>query len=313
MEVFTISENTIGIIKEKRIKAVILTGIISIIIWGTLSYFTIRNINLKIFAIIFCISILLISLVIYFSLRYSIKLLIKKLKNVQYVIENEKVFMKQNELTQYNFSISDIKCINKYKNNEVIILLNTNKEITVNKYLDNYNNFINKLNVVSTINIISKNPKLNLKNANLTKLYSFIILITLFIISRIIINIFNINIPDVDDHDPMILLVKILPLMILAVFSVFIGSKLNKIITNKKIIIILFFSVEIIFLIIFLSGLFLESFKLGFSITLIMLFLLLIQILFLYISIKAANSIEKKLENKPKLRITSLQEKLPFA
>jgi hypothetical protein len=292
MENFSISEDTISKIKKKRIMIVIYAVIISIIIWGILSFFINRNDSFKIFTITLCVSIIFISLVLFFILRHSIKSLDKNLRNVQYMIENERIFIKQNELTQYNFSISEIKSINKYNNNEVIIELNTNKKILVNKYLDSYDNFIDLLNTISKVNEINKNPKLDLDNVNLTKLYSFIIIITLIVIGRIVINVFNINMPNVDDHDPMILLVEVLPILILAGFSVFIGWKIDKRIKNKKYIIIIFFSIQILFLIIFLRELFLESFKLGFSITLIMIFLLLIQVLFLFTSIRAANSIE---------------------
>jgi hypothetical protein len=87
----------------------------------------------------------------------------------------------------------------------------------------------------------------------------------------------------------MVLLVEILPILILAVFSALIGREIDKRIKNKKYIIILFFSIEIVFLIIFLGGLFLKSFAVGFSITIIMLFLLLIQVIFLFINIRTEN------------------------
>jgi len=292
LEVFTISENTIDKLKKKKILIVMITVIISMAIWGSLSFFVTKNIDVKIFAIPFCILIIFISIMVFFLLRYSIKQLTKKLKNVQYIIENEKIFMKQNELVQYNFYTSEIKCINKYKNNEVIIILNTNKKIAVNNYLDNYNKFIDMLNTIFTINKIDKSPKLDFENVDLTRLISFIMIITLIAISTIIINIFNINIPRVDNTDPVVLLIKILPIVILAAFSVFIAEKINKRIKNKKNIIIIFFSIEIVFLTIFLGRLFLESFKLGFGITLIMLFILFIQILFLYIKIRTENDVK---------------------
>jgi len=185
MAVFTISDNTIDVIKKKRLLAVVLTVIISLIIWGSLSFFVIKSImDIKILIISFCISIIVVSLTVYFSLKSSLKILTKEMKSIQYIIDDEKIIIKKNNIEQFNISKKEIKCINKYKNNIIIIILNTNKKITINRYLDNIEQLIENLNILSPVNKINKNPSI-IKNIGISIL-QLIVVSTLLLSNNII-------------------------------------------------------------------------------------------------------------------------------
>ena len=294
MTIFDISDNTIDLVKKKRLFVIILTCLFSLIVWGSLLFFVLKNV--KIFFISFSISVIMIAIALLFSLKYSIKLLIKKLKNVQYIIEDERVFIKQDNFENFNFCINEIQYINRYKNDEVIIILNSNKKIIVNKYLKNYDQLIEMLNTFSKVNEISKNTKLDMVNVNLTKLIVGIILFTLIIFMIIINKTFGISVPNsgIDEHDPMIILVEILPIIIFSAILVFIGTKINKRIKteNKKYIIVLFFFTQIILFIMLLIELYKLVFAVGLFMTIFMLFGILLEIFVIYSSIVSSNNIK---------------------
>jgi len=186
MAVFTISDNTIDMIRKKDLLRFILTAIISLIIWGSLSFFAMRNIGIEIEILIisFCLTIILVSLALLFSLKFRFKTQAKEMKSIQYTIENDRLIIKQNDFEQFNISKNEIKCINKYKNNVIIIILNTNKKIIVNKYLDNFDQLIENLNILSPINRIDKNPSIA-KNVGINIL-KIIIVGIIFISNNII-------------------------------------------------------------------------------------------------------------------------------
>lgn len=283
MEIFSISDDTINTLLRKKRTLFFITIIFSMIICGFLSFFSMRNISTKISVIIFCTLLLIILFVIYFSIMFSLKKLSNKMKNVKYIIEDEKLFIKQNDSKEFNFSKNEIQSINRYKNSEIIIVLNTNKKIIVNKYLDNYDQLIKILNTLSKINEIDKNPDIDLSKMDMTRLIACIIIFILLIFIILLIKIFNISIPKsgIDKHDPMILLVEVLPCIIFAAILIFIANRIDKKIKNKNRIVILFFLTQIVLYIIILIDFYLQSFKLGLLITSIMLFFMLLEIIFL--------------------------------
>jgi len=181
MIVFTISDNTIDLIKKKRTWTIILTMVISIIIWGSLSFFAMKDIDIKIFFITFCISIILISFVIFFTLRFSIKLLVKEMKSIQYIIDGERLKILKNNFEQFNITKNDIKSINTYRNNAITIILNSNKKIVVDKYLDNFDQLVENLNLLSPVNKIDKNPS---KIRDILISIIFVIVISAFFITK---------------------------------------------------------------------------------------------------------------------------------
>jgi hypothetical protein len=188
MAVFTVSDDTIDVLKNKKLRMTILTAIISIVIWGSLSFFAmviISMISIKIFIISICFSVVIISLTIYFSLRFSLKLFIKEMKSIQYIIENERLIIKKNNFEQFNILRNDIQCINKYKNNVIVIILNSNRKIIVEKNLDNFDQLIENLNSLSKVNIIDKNHNNIIKMIGIVIL-QIIVLFTLFISKNIV-------------------------------------------------------------------------------------------------------------------------------
>jgi hypothetical protein len=163
MAVFTVSDNTIDALKKKKLWIVILLGIFGMIIGGSLTYFSmviISKISIEIFIISFSISLVIISLTLFFSLKSSLKILEKEMKSIQYIIGNERLIIKRNDFEQYNISKNEIQCINRYKNNEILIILNTKKKITVDKYLENFDQLNENLSVLSQVNYIDKNPSI---------------------------------------------------------------------------------------------------------------------------------------------------------
>jgi hypothetical protein len=160
MAIFSASDSCINPIKKKQSVIFILTIVISSTIWLglTLFVFIVNNFDINLFFICLGIYIVITSPTVYFSLRFLFKLQAKEMKSVQYIIENDRLIIKQNNFERFNISKNEIKCINKYKNNVIIIILNENKKIIVNKYLDNYDQFIENLNILSPINRIDKNP-----------------------------------------------------------------------------------------------------------------------------------------------------------
>jgi len=181
MTVFTISDSTIDLVKKKRIWTIILTVIISITVWGSLSFFAMKDVDIKIFFITICSSIIVISLILFFLLRFSIKLLVKEMKSIQYIIDDNKLKILKNNFEQFIISKYEIKCINKYKNNVIIIILNTNKNIIVDKYLDNIDQLIENLNILSPVNKIDKNPS---KIKDILTGAIFVIIISAFFITE---------------------------------------------------------------------------------------------------------------------------------
>jgi hypothetical protein len=76
MEVFAISDKTINMLRAKKLWTVILTVVISMVIVGSLLFFSMINsgIEIEIFIISFCTSAVIISLAVFISLRFSLKL-----------------------------------------------------------------------------------------------------------------------------------------------------------------------------------------------------------------------------------------------
>jgi hypothetical protein len=104
MAFFTVSDNTIDVLKKKKLWMTISTAIISMVIWGGLSFFAmviISMISIKIFIISICSSVAIISLTIYFSLRFSLKSFMNEMKSIQYIIENERLIKMNNNFEQF--------------------------------------------------------------------------------------------------------------------------------------------------------------------------------------------------------------------
>jgi hypothetical protein len=165
MAIFTISDNTIDILKKKLIWMFILTSFIIMISTGIImistgvfSYFSMQDINIEKF-IIFFIFWGIISLALFFRIKYELKFLEKEMKSIQYIIENEKLIIMKNEFIQYIYK-NEIKCINKYENSMILITLNIKQEIIVNKYLDNFDQLIDNLNILSPVNNINRNQNI---------------------------------------------------------------------------------------------------------------------------------------------------------
>jgi hypothetical protein len=89
-------------------------------------------------------------------LKIFLKSIGKKLKNIYYIIENGNFIIKQNDHDQINISKEEIKSINQYINNVHTVILNNNKKIVLNRYLENYDDFISKLKSSYFFNYINK-------------------------------------------------------------------------------------------------------------------------------------------------------------
>jgi hypothetical protein len=161
MAIFTVSDNAINILKKKKLRTIIIPVIITMIIMGGLySMVIVPKTGILGFIIFFSFTTVMISLVMYFSLKNSLKLLENEMKSIQYIIENERLIIKKNDFEQYNISKDDIQCINRYKNNVILIILNTKRKITVEKYLDNFDQLIENLNDLTQVNNINGNPNI---------------------------------------------------------------------------------------------------------------------------------------------------------
>jgi hypothetical protein len=189
MAVFTVSDNTITILRKKGIRRVILIVTISMIIWGSLAAFVLfnakLNIDIEVYIITASITLILIFFVVFFSVKRSLGIFSKEMKSIQYVIENERLIIRKSDFEQFNITKSEIQCINKYKNNTIIIILKTNQKITVDKYLNDFDQLMENLNKLFTINNINKNPSILKKIV--TNIIQVIIVFTLFISNNIII------------------------------------------------------------------------------------------------------------------------------
>ena len=251
---FTISDFTINSIRKKRILTIILSTIITVIICESLIFyiFVLKNISIKIFIVILSSTIILISFITYFSLKLlSIKIL-ENMKEVKYIlIDEDRIFIKQGEFEQINISKNEIKCTNRYKNRDVFIFLNSNKNIKINKYLDNYDQLIDNLNILSPINEINKKSNSTNMDWLIERFVIIIILFSTFILSILITKIFDINIPKFNRQDPMIILKIYVPLFLIAIFIVFISRKIAESIKSIKYILIILGIFSIVTIIVF--------------------------------------------------------------
>jgi hypothetical protein len=84
-------------------------------------------------------------------------------------------------------------------------------------------------------------------NSGLQRLVSFTVFYILITIILIIIKVLNINIHRYDPHDPKVLIFEFLPIIMFSLITLIIGLKIFKKIKNKKYIIPIFFLSQAIF------------------------------------------------------------------
>jgi hypothetical protein len=153
---YTISERGIKIAKRNMLYLIISAGSIGSIMGIFAIFYTLNDIELSF--ITGGIVVLFIALFLFFELKIVLKSIEKKMKGICYILENGHLIIKQNNYEQFNISSNEIKFVNKYRNNILIIILNNNKRINVNKYLESYDSFISELKCLSVVNEINKNP-----------------------------------------------------------------------------------------------------------------------------------------------------------
>jgi hypothetical protein len=158
MVIFEISDDNIKKIKQNHLFIVIPALIIGSIITQVTIYFILQDNN--IFFISLAFFVVIVFLITFFSLKRSLKSIEKSVKSIQYIFDNGRLIIKQNNFEQYNISKNDIKCINKYKNNIFIIILNNSKKIIVNKYLENHDGILLELKQLFEITEVDKSPYL---------------------------------------------------------------------------------------------------------------------------------------------------------
>jgi hypothetical protein len=209
MTIFKISETQIKKVKQNILFLIISAIIVISVITQIAIYSTVLH-DSKIFLINLCIYILIISIVILVLIKFSLKSAEKTMKSIEYIINNERLIISQNNFEQFNIAKDEIKCINRYKNNLIEIILKNNKKIIVNKYLDKYDELLIELKQLSEINEVEKNPYI-IKNIlaaiigiivtgtffisrNLTLVIISSVLLFLFCLYIVVINIRNKNI-----------------------------------------------------------------------------------------------------------------------
>jgi hypothetical protein len=153
--------------------------IIGSIIAQVAIYFTFQDNNIFFMSLAFFV--VIVFLITFFSLKRSLKSIEKSLKSIQYIFDNGRLIIKQNNFEQYNISTNEIKCINKYKNKIIIIILNNRKKIIVNKYLEDYDKILSELKQLFEITEVNKNPYLFL---NIFTVIISIIVIAIFYLSK---------------------------------------------------------------------------------------------------------------------------------
>jgi hypothetical protein len=160
MATYKITGDNINIKKRHFSLMILVPAIIGSIIIQTGIFFMLNN--YKVFLISLSLYIVITFLVLLFCIKKTLKILSQSLSSIFYNIEDEHLIIMQNNYERYNISKDDIKCINRYKNNAIVIVLKNNKKIHVNKYLENYNELIKELNSFSTITEINKNQNITL-------------------------------------------------------------------------------------------------------------------------------------------------------
>jgi len=155
---FKISNDNIKKIKQNYLFLILPALIIGSIISQTIIYFKLQDI--KIFLISLGIFIIISSILILFLLKFGLKYIEKSVKSIKYKFENGNLRIYQNNFEQFNIFKDEIKYINKYKNNLLVIIMNNNKKININKYLENYDNLLTELKQLTDITEINRNPYL---------------------------------------------------------------------------------------------------------------------------------------------------------
>ena len=178
MAVYTISDNTIKKFKRDRFLLYIPVAIITAIIVQVILFFLLDN------KIIFFISLGLFVLSIPMVVFLSVKKGLKSLKNIQYLVDNERLIIRYGDYIQHNLQKDDIKCIDKYRNN-IIINLKNGERICVNKNLENVDDLVDELAGLSTVHVLNKNDNQNIKT-NTVYLLIGIITFILYGIFRIV-------------------------------------------------------------------------------------------------------------------------------
>ena len=160
MAVFTISDNSIEREKRKRVFRGIITVVISLVIVLTAYFFLlVGHMNdLKTYILMTIFFIASVSMVVFFSLRSVLKSITKEMKSIRYTTENERIIIEKNNIEQINIAKNEIQNIKKYKNNKIVITLVTNNKIAVNNHLENYDQLIAELNLLSPVIEVNSNP-----------------------------------------------------------------------------------------------------------------------------------------------------------
>jgi TRAP-type C4-dicarboxylate transport system permease small subunit len=152
--IYKISERGINFRKNIFICMIIFTSIIGLIS-GTLIILKSQN-NFISSIITISIFFIFISLFLFFSLKIFLKTIEKNIKSIYYIIENDHFIIKQNDHDRISISKEEVKNINQYINNVHTVILNNNKKIVLNRYLENYDDFISRLKSSYSFNYINK-------------------------------------------------------------------------------------------------------------------------------------------------------------
>jgi protein-S-isoprenylcysteine O-methyltransferase Ste14 len=157
MAFFKISDDNI---KKIRLNCffLIFSGLIVVSVITQIAIYLTLIQDPKIFLINLFVFLAIVILIVLFLIKFVLKSFEKSLRSIEYIIENERLKIIQNDFEQYNITKDEIKCINKYKNNLLEVILKNNKKILVNKYLEKYDELLIELKQLSEINEIEKNP-----------------------------------------------------------------------------------------------------------------------------------------------------------
>jgi len=158
MVVFGISDDNFIIIKRNFMALMLSATIIGFVLGIITILYTVNNSNIRIISIvIYSVSVFILLPII---IKKSLKSIEKDAKSLFYVFEDEHFIIKKNDTKIIGITKNEIKCINKYNNNMIILVLINNKKIILNKYMENIEGIINEFKNMSVINEMDKNPYL---------------------------------------------------------------------------------------------------------------------------------------------------------
>ena len=219
MSIYEISDKNVKILKQKYLLKILTMLAIASIIAFIIVYFSLKNNNNFLFTSIIFVTIILFF--VYFIIKSLLKSFEKTIKSIQYIIENGRLIIRQNDTEQFNSEKENIKYIEHYKNNIIVFVLNSNKKITMNKYLDNYEQLFENIKNMFQVNEMEKNYQNMILNFS-AAIFSLIIMGILFfskylglvllagIILIIFITIFIVFNKNIDKKQRIIILIGVL-------------------------------------------------------------------------------------------------------